>query len=315
MRHTVSLYNINKNILCSLFLEYTCVALSHVLFLFFFLHIFARNVVFKHSFVLFLSLPSLFKMTTRPLAIITGAASGIGHAVAQQLAKTHSLLLIDQAEFGENIQAETLKFDVGQPAEWQKLTDAIKERPVDFVMLNAGVGHKPSWTDPVGWRKMMDTNLFGIVNGIAALLPLIENKRATVVITGSKQGITNPPGNPAYNASKAAVKSLAESLSYDLRKTNVSVHLLIPGYTYTGMTRGTSTSKPDAAWSADQVASYMFAKIEQKQFYILCPDNSVTNEIDNKRMAWNLRDITDGRPALSRWREETASDFEQYMKE
>jgi short-subunit dehydrogenase len=254
-------------------------------------------------------------MTTKSLAIITGTASGIGKAVAQHLAATHSLLLIDRAEFGDDIQAETLQFDVGQASEWQKVKDAIKERPVDFVMLNAGIGFKSSWTDTDGWRKMMDTNLFGIVNGIAALLPSIENRKATVVITGSKQGITNPPGNPAYNASKAAVKSLAESLSYDLRKTNVSVHLLIPGYTYTGLTRGTSTSKPDSAWTPEQVASYMFEKIAQKQFYILCPDNDVTNEIDYKRMTWNLRDITEGRPALSRWREETAGDFAQYMKE
>ena len=253
-------------------------------------------------------------MTTKALAIITGAASGIGRAVAQQLAKTHSLLLIDRAEFEKDIEAETFQFDVGQAAEWKKVTDAVKDRPIDFVMLNAGIGPKPSWTDPNGWHTMMNTNLFGIVNGIAALLPLIENKKATVVITGSKQGITNPPGNPAYNVSKAAVKSLAESLSYDLRKTNVSVHLLIPGYTYTGMTRGASTSKPNAAWTPDQVASYMFEKIEQKQFYILCPDNDVTNEMDHKRMAWNLRDITEGRPALSRWREETAAEFEKYMK-
>ena len=254
-------------------------------------------------------------MATKPLAIITGGASGIGRAVAQQLAKTHSLLLIDRGDFTDDLQAETLQFDVGQTTEWQKVSEAIKERPVDFVMLNAGIGLKSTWTDVDSWRKTMDTNLFGIVNGIAALLPLIENRKATVVITGSKQGITNPPGNPAYNTSKAAVKSLAESLSYDLRKTNVSVHLLIPGYTYTGMTRGASGSKPDAAWTPDQVASYLFEKIAQKQFYILCPDNDVTNEIDHKRMAWNLQDITRGRPALSRWREETAGDFEKYMKE
>ena len=254
-------------------------------------------------------------MATKPLAIITGGASGIGRAVAQQLSKTHSLILIDRAEFTDDLQAETLQIDVGQAAEWQKVKDAIKERPIGFVMLNAGVGVKSTWTDLDTWHKTMDTNLFGIVNGIAALFPLIENQKTTVVITGSKQGITNPPGNPAYNASKAAVKSLAESLSYDLRKTNVSVHLLIPGYTYTGLTRGTSTSKPPSAWTPEQVASYMFEKIEQKQFYILCPDNDVTNEIDHKRMTWNLRDITLGRPALSRWREETAGDFEKYMKE
>ena len=254
------------------------------------------------------------KMAEKPLAIITGAASGIGRAVAEQLAQTHTLLLIDLAQFDDKIQAETFQFDVGQATEWQKVTNAVKNRPIDFIMLNAGISFKSSWTDPDGWHKMLNTNLYGVVNGIAALLPLVENKNATIVITGSKQGITNPPGNPAYNASKAAIKSLAENLSYDLRKTNVNVHLLIPGYTYTGMTRGTSTDKPASAWTPEQVASYMFEKITQKQFYILCPDNDVTNEIDHKRMHWNLRDITEGRPALSRWREETAAEFEQYMK-
>ncbi len=62
-----------------------------------------------------------------------------------------------------------------------------------------------------------------------------KTKRTAIVITGSKQGITNPPGNPAYNASKAAVKTLAEHLSWDLRETTTSVHLLVPGWTFTGM--------------------------------------------------------------------------------
>jgi short-subunit dehydrogenase len=253
-------------------------------------------------------------METKPLAIITGAASGIGNAVARHLEKTHTLMLIDQAEFRDNVQAEKFQFDVALAAEWKKVTDAINNRPIDFVMLNAGILRKSSWNDTDVWRTIMDTNVFGIVNGIAALLPLIEKTKATIVITGSKQGITNPPGNPAYNASKAAVKSLAESLSYDLRKTNVAVHLLIPGYTYTGMTQGTSTMKPDSAWTPDQVAAYMFEKIEQQQFYILCPDNEVTSDIDSKRMTWGLHDIIERRPPLSRWREETVADFEQYMK-
>jgi NAD(P)-dependent dehydrogenase (short-subunit alcohol dehydrogenase family) len=62
------------------------------------------------------------------------------------------------------------------------------------------------------------------------------------VITGSKQGITNPPGNPAYNASKAAVKSLAEHLGFDLKDTRTSVHLLVPGWTFTGLVSRPSLS-------------------------------------------------------------------------
>jgi short-subunit dehydrogenase len=79
-----------------------------------------------------------------------------------------------------------------------------------------------------------------VINGLNTYVPSFQSRATTsapsaIVITGSKQGITNPPGNAAYNASKAAVKSLAEHLSYDLRDTPVSVHLLVPGWTFTGL--------------------------------------------------------------------------------
>ena len=89
------------------------------------------------------------------------------------------------------------------------------------------------------------------------MLPMLKSQiDSTIVITGSKQGITNPPGNPAYNASKAALNSVAEQLSYDLRQTTTKVHLLVPGWTFTGLGGGSSTSqkpKPAAAWTPEQV--------------------------------------------------------------
>jgi NAD(P)-dependent dehydrogenase (short-subunit alcohol dehydrogenase family) len=78
-----------------------------------------------------------------------------------------------------------------------------------------------------------------VINGINTFLPVVQeaakSRPTSIVITGSKQGITNPPGNVAYNASKSAVKTLAEHLSWDLRDTKTSVHLLVPGWTFTGM--------------------------------------------------------------------------------
>jgi len=136
------------------------------------------------------------------------------------------------------------------------------------------------------------------------------------VITGSKQGITNPPGNPAYNASKAAVKSIAEQLSYDLRDTPSTVHLLVPGWTYTGLTGGGSTTKkPEGAWTAQEVAAYMDKKIGEGQFYIICPDNDVTEDVDKQRMMWSVGDIVYGRQPLSRWREEHKAEAVQWMEE
>ena len=157
----------------------------------------------------------------------------------------------------------------------------------------------------------MDTNLFGVVNGIAAFLPLVQAAAAStataIVITGSKQGITNPPGNAAYNASKSAVKALAEHLSYDLRHTSTTVHLLVPGWTFTSMTaRGGATDnmKPDGAWWPQQVAGYLEQKMADGQFYIICPDNDVTEDTDRRRMLWSAGDVVYGRPPLSRWRED-----------
>jgi len=82
-----------------------------------------------------------------------------------------------------------------------------------------------------------------VIHGLNTYVPSFQarssnnNNPSAIVITGSKQGITNPPGNAAYNASKAAVKALAEHLSFDFKDTNTNVHLLVPGWTFTGLVR------------------------------------------------------------------------------
>jgi NAD(P)-dependent dehydrogenase (short-subunit alcohol dehydrogenase family) len=155
----------------------------------------------------------------------------------------------------------------------------------------------------------MDTNLFGAINGLTTFLSTIRTASASsptsVILTGSKQGITNPPGNPAYNASKAAIKTLAEHLAYDLRDTSIAVHLLIPGWTFTGLTGGgAATEKPQGAWEPAQVAQFLADKMEQRQFYVLCPDNDIDEDLDRRRMLWGTGDVVYNRPPLSRWRED-----------
>lgn len=165
----------------------------------------------------------------------------------------------------------------------------------------------------------MDVNLFGYIHGISTFLPVIRSnpeKPTAIVLTGSKQGITNPPGNPAYNASKAAIKALAEHLSYDLRDTNTAVHLLVPGWAFTGLSGGepgSSKAKPDGAWSGTQVAEFLEKKMEEKQFWALCPDNDVTEEMDKKRMLWTAGDAVYGRKPLSRWRDEYKDESQEWM--
>lgn len=183
-------------------------------------------------------------------ALISGGASGIGLAVARLCAKHGMrLALVDisssnlaraQKEFGDAATTHTL--DVTQPAAWTalaaELAAAPQPRRIDLLMLNAAKAVKGGWENTGYFRDTLETNLFGVVHGINTFLPVLQaqtqQKPSAIVITGSKQGITNPPGNPAYNASKAAIKALAEHLSYDMRGSLTSVHLLVPGWTFTG---------------------------------------------------------------------------------
>jgi NAD(P)-dependent dehydrogenase (short-subunit alcohol dehydrogenase family) len=265
------------------------------------------------------------------VALITGGASGIGLAVAK-LCASHSMrlaivdwnaeaLALVPASLPSDTDVQTYRVDVSKLDEWNKLKDQVQSRfgGIDMLHLNAGIGANGGWEDTAYFHKIMDTNLFGVINGLATFVPLIRARKepTAVIVTGSKQGITNPPGNPAYNASKAAVKSLAESLSHDLRGTGTSVHLLVPGWTYTGLTAGGNASmkdKPAGAWTPEQVAKYMEGCMGRGEFYMICPDNDVSEEMDRKRMTWAMGDLVHRRPPLSRWREEWKEKSEEGMK-
>ena len=265
-------------------------------------------------------------------ALITGGASGVGFAFAQ-LCRKHGMHLalvdintsnLDKAKAvlhssKANEKTETYAMDVSQLAQWEKLKSDVESTfgGVDLLILNAGAAPPAKdgnqWADVESFQKTFAINIFGMLNGIATFLPVVQkNKDASAIImTGSKQGITNPPGRPAYNASKSAVKTLAEHLSHDLRSSNpnVSVHLLIPGWAYTGLSGNSGPvpddearkTKPQGAWLPSQVAEYGYKKMNEGKFYIFCPDNDVTEELDQARMTWGAGDWIDGRSALSRW--------------
>ncbi|KAI2830304.1 hypothetical protein CBS133816_3607 [Aspergillus niger] len=263
-------------------------------------------------------------------ALITGAASGIGLATAQ-FCRTHgmNLVLVDNNKEALETAASTLSstssttttttthhIDVSNPSDWQSLYSSITPthpQGIDLLFLNAGTMVQPTegkttWTDPTYFQRALAVNTLGYTNGIATFIDDITRGSDTVpraiILTGSKQGITNPPGDPAYNASKAAVKSIAEQLSYSLyeKHPNVSVHLLVPGFTYTGMIRRHLKEKPAGAWLPEQVVEYLSQGMAEGRFYIICPDNEVTEELDKKRMMWSCGDMVNRRPALTRWR-------------
>jgi short-subunit dehydrogenase len=144
-----------------------------------------------------------------------------------------------------------------------------------------------------------------------------RGKPGFIVNTGSKQGITSPPGNTAYNASKAAVKTLTEGLAHTLRNLpncQISAHLLIPGFTYTSNAARRIPTKPVAAWTAEQVAERLIQGLERKEFYILCQDNETTRDQDERRILWAAGDLVENRPALSRWHPDYKEAFDAFME-
>jgi NAD(P)-dependent dehydrogenase (short-subunit alcohol dehydrogenase family) len=266
------------------------------------------------------------------VAVVTGAASGIGLAAARRLAGLGmKVTLVDlagpaleraTAEVKDLARNEVLAVatDVSQFAQVQRLHAEVEHRfgAVSVLMNNAGVGNNPGlpWENGEAWQKLLDINLWGVVHGVQAFLPsmLASDKPGLVINTGSKQGITSPPGNYAYNMSKAALRNYTESLAHALRGAcgaRISAHLLIPGYTHTGMTG--AADKPPSAWTAEQVIEFLFERLAAGDFYVLCPDNAVDRETDERRMRWAMDDIIVNRPALSRWHPDFEAEFARYM--
>jgi NAD(P)-dependent dehydrogenase (short-subunit alcohol dehydrogenase family) len=267
------------------------------------------------------------------VAVITGAASGIGLATARRLGQVGMRVVLADidadsleravADLSSNgIVARAIKADVSRRDDMARVkaqADAFGE--VAVLMNNAArEGGDGLFADVAKWRSTLDINLGGALNGIQLFVP--DMMRATwpcvVINTGSKQGITLPPGDTAYNVSKAALRALTESLAHELLATGnrVSAHLLVPGFTFTGFTRARGiTEKPAAAWTPDQVVDFMLPALARGDFYILCPDNDVDRATDEKRIRWAANDIIENRPALSRWHPDYAQKFTDYMKD
>jgi len=267
-------------------------------------------------------------------AVITGAASGVGLAAAQRLAGLglnivmadldHARLAAAQASVREvaagGVAVELLPTDVSDYDQVLRLRDVAFFRFDDVAVLmnNAGVaGGGHAFANREDWSRLLAVNLGGVINGVQAFTQaMIDQARPAVIVnTGSKQGITTPPGDTAYNVSKAGVKVLTEGLQHTLRETpgcRISAHLLVPGFTFTGMTRR-APEKPPGAWTAMQVIDFALERLAAGDFYILCPDNDVTREIDNVRIAWAAADLTQNRPPLSRWHPDWKDRFAEYL--
>ncbi|MDA9474894.1 short-chain dehydrogenase [Bradyrhizobium sp. CCBAU 65884] len=268
------------------------------------------------------------------VAVITGGASGIGFAAAAAFARAGMKVCIADVDRERLADAATrlssvtsatnvmtFAVDVSSAESVRELERAVAAQfgGTDLLMNNAGI--QPGSTlfgEPDNWQRVIAVNMWGIINGSRIFAPnMIARGRCGLIInTGSKQGITTPPGDPAYNVSKAGVKAFTEALQHELRNTRdcrVTAHLLIPGFVFTGLTAKGRTEKPAGAWTPEQTVDFMLARLEVGDFYILCPDNDVPRALDEKRMQWAAGDIVENRPPLSRWHPDYADAFTRFV--
>jgi NAD(P)-dependent dehydrogenase (short-subunit alcohol dehydrogenase family) len=268
-------------------------------------------------------------------AVVTGGASGIGLAAAARLASLGLNVVIADldaatlraaaARIGEAGPGEvlTVQADVSRKEDVERLKERAYQAFGDVAVLmnNAGIGNGGGpFENYEGWQRVLATNLWGVINGVHTFAPamIAQGTPAMVVNTGSKQGITTPPGDTAYNVSKAGVKVVTEGLQHVLRNTpgcQVSAHLLVPGWVHTGLTAPGGGAKPAGAWTPDQIVDVLLERTGKGDFYIICPDNDVSSALDNKRIAWAAGDITENRVPLSRWHPDYAAAFADFVKQ
>lgn len=269
-------------------------------------------------------------------AVVTGGAGGIGLESARRFAAAGmNVVLVDMKEDALAEAAVELaaagageivaeRCDVSDPAAVNALRDKVLGQfgAVHCLMNNAGIGRmgtKP-WEDLDAFNSLVAVNLMGVIHGCHAFIPgmLAHGEAATVINTGSKQGITRPPGNYAYNLSKSGVLAYTESVAHALRQEEncqISAHLLVPAFVYTPLVAAFIPQKPPFAATAEETVDFMMQSLQRGDFYILCPDNETPRPLDEKRIQWTADDIIKNRPALSRWHPDYEAAFKTFVGE
>lgn len=306
-----------------------------------------------------------FPIYFRPgnVAVITGASSGIGLAMTKRCAITFSMNVfcvdIDEAELTQSISAVqkeitgdnkvmAISADVSDYEAMVQVRDTVLKNgfnTVHFLFNNAGTGRGGgALSDIHMFQKVVQVNSFGVINCCNLLIPLMKEKGedGLIVTTGSKQGITMPPGNLAYNASKSMVKTYAEGLEHELMKDRkekggkLRSVLLVPGWVNTSILFKAMRdncavhdkpfdadsvffheSKPaSGAWMPSHIIDFLLSELQSNddKFYVICPDNEVDRETDNIRMMWAMQDITEDRVPLSRWHPEYSAKFTEFLE-
>ena len=248
--------------------------------------------------------------------VITGAGGGLGRALALAFARRGWKIAICDVN-ATGLQATAARIsdhgvdvlvqecDVTSDHDIEQLRDTCVRKwgGIDVLINNAGVASMGAiHREPLSrWQRLIDINLLGVVRGCKTFVPLLkEQSGGHIVNIASIAGIANTPYMAAYNATKAAVISLSETLQPELKSSNIGVTVVCPAMFKTGIAEGSEIGNPklkraleeqmeNSPISADDIALQVYRAVEQNQF-LLIPHKA-------SRWQWRLKRLS---PSLYR---------------
>lgn len=253
-----------------------------------------------------MKLELLNKKYTSKTAFITGAGSGLGAAFAKLLAKNGWTLHLSDINLPslEGIKGtfvgaaaiHTYHQDVTDQLVYEKVVNAICEKnEIEVVINNAGIGDGELIQNyaPENWIKMVNINLLGTYYGCHYFVPqMIARKRGLIINIGSAAGFMNAPGMSAYNATKAAVYSLSETLYHELKPNGIHVSVVTPTFFKTNIMSDATGSGKFVAFAqkqmhysktnADEMAEVVLTSAAKGKFQIIHPADARKNHFMKK---------------------------------
>ena len=217
---------------------------------------------------------------TNKVVLITGASSGIGRALALELARRGAAvgLLARREDLLQEVvreieahggKASALPADVTDANAVRAAVSALQNEfgPIDLLIANAGVGATTAGgkLEPEGVARVFNVNVMGVVNSVTAVIPqMTERRSGQLVVISSLAAYRGLPKSAAYCSSKAAVSSLFESLRLDLQPQGIEVTIIHPGFIETSLTAGRRAKLPFLL-KVDDAARKMIGAIEKRK--------------------------------------------------
>lgn len=258
---------------------------------------------------------------------ITGGGSGLGRAMALEFAREGAQVAVSgrRADRLEQIvglieavgsKGVAIPCDVADEdqvaAAARRVEDALGR--IDVVVANAGfgVGGRLERTSAAEWRRQLEVNVVGLMMTVRYALPALRRARGRVVLVGSVAAFLGVPGNGAYSASKAAVRSIGETLSLELAGSGVTCTTLHPGFVESEIAQvdnegvfhpERADSRPRALmWTAEKAAVVMVRAIHQRRREVVFTGHGRIAAFLGRHFPglthWLFRRATPARPTL-----------------